>query len=61
MNEVSIEKRNIGEAWEKASDGKCFIVMPKRPDFDLIRAKTKQLNSPRTGMCGYERPAEPPY
>jgi type III restriction enzyme len=38
-NEDSQEKRRIGEVWEKASDGRCLFVMPKGPDFGLIRAK----------------------
>ena len=33
------EKREIGELWEKRSDGKCLFIMPRGPDFDAIRAK----------------------
>jgi hypothetical protein len=30
---------SVGEVWEKASAGGCLFVMPKGPDFGLIRAK----------------------
>lgn len=33
------EKREIGELWEKRSNGKCLFIMPRGPDFDAIRAK----------------------
>ena len=33
------EKREIGELWEKRSDGKCLFIMPKGTDFDAIRTK----------------------
>jgi type III restriction enzyme len=38
-NEDSSQKRTIGHVWEKASGGLCLFVMPKGPDFTLIRAK----------------------
>ncbi|MCK7508164.1 MAG: hypothetical protein MZV70_31665 [Desulfobacterales bacterium] len=28
----NVEKRQIGELWEKRSNGKCFFVMPKGKD-----------------------------
>ena len=36
------EKREIGELWEKRSEGKCLFIMPRGPDFDAIRAKLTQ-------------------
>ena len=33
------EKREIGELWEARSGGQCLFVMPKGPDFEVIRAK----------------------
>lgn len=36
------EKREIGELWEKRSEGKCLFIMPRGPDFDAIRAKLSQ-------------------
>ena len=36
------EKSEIGELWEKRSEGKCLFIMPKGPDFDAIRAKLSQ-------------------
>ncbi len=33
------EKREIGELWEERSEGKCLFIMPRGPDFDVIRAK----------------------
>lgn len=35
----NIEKRQIGELWEKRSNGKCFFIMPKGKDFEAIRQK----------------------
>lgn len=35
-NEDSIEKRIIGEVWEKRSDGKCLFVMPKGQSLGMI-------------------------
>ena len=34
----SKEKRELGELWEKRSNGKCLFVMPKGKDFALIRS-----------------------
>ena len=36
------EKREIGELWEKRSNGKCLFIMPRGPDFETIRAKLSQ-------------------
>ena len=33
------EKREIGELWEKRSEGKCLFIMPRGPDFEAIRSK----------------------
>ena len=44
----NIEKRQIGELWEKRSNGKCFFIMPKGKDFEAIRQKasaTTQKNA----------------
>jgi type III restriction enzyme len=35
------EKRDIGELWEKRSDGQCLFVMPKGPDWNAILAKLR--------------------
>jgi type III restriction enzyme len=35
----SKEKRAIGQVWEEKSDGNCFFVMPKGPDWNAILAK----------------------
>ena len=35
----NVEKRQIGELWEKRSNGKCFFIMPKGKDFEAIRQK----------------------
>jgi hypothetical protein len=35
----NVEKRQIGELWEKRSNGKCFFIMPKGKDFESIRQK----------------------
>ena len=35
----SEEKRDVGELWEKRSDGKCLFVMPKGRDFVAIKSK----------------------
>ncbi len=37
----SKEKREIGEIWERRSNGQCLFIMPKGKDFDAIRAKIK--------------------
>lgn len=38
-NEDSKEKRQLGELWEKRSNGRCLFVMPKGKDFAAIKAK----------------------
>ena len=38
-NPDSIEKRTIGELWEKRSAGKHLFSMPDGPDLEAIRAK----------------------
>jgi len=38
-NDDSVEKRMIGELWEKRSQGKCLFVMPKGKDLEAIRNK----------------------
>ena len=35
------EKRNIGELWEKRSNGKCLFLMPTNREFGGLKAKTK--------------------
>jgi type III restriction enzyme len=42
-NDDSIEKRIIGEVWEKRSGGKCLFMMPKGEDLDGIRNKIKRI------------------
>ena len=37
----NIEKRQIGELWERRSNGKCFFIMPKGKDFEAIRQKAQ--------------------
>jgi type III restriction enzyme len=38
----NVEKRQVGELWEKRSNGKCFFVMPKdREDLEVIRQKAQ--------------------
>ena len=41
-NDDSKEKRQLGEIWEKLSNGNCLFVMPKGKDLEAI--KTKLLN-----------------
>ena len=38
-NEDSEEKRQLGEIWEKLSNGRCLFVMPKGKDLEAIKAK----------------------
>ncbi|MHB1416011.1 MAG: DEAD/DEAH box helicase [Chloroflexota bacterium] len=38
-NDDSVEKRHLGELWEKRSSGTCLFVMPRGKDFMAIRAK----------------------
>jgi type III restriction enzyme len=35
----NVEKRQLGELWEKRSNGTCLFVMPEGKDFEAIRAK----------------------
>jgi type III restriction enzyme len=35
----NIEKRQLGELWERRSNGKCFFIMPRGKDFNAIRRK----------------------
>jgi type III restriction enzyme len=35
----NFEKRQLGELWEKRSNGKCFFIMPEGKDFEAIRRK----------------------
>lgn len=37
----NIEKRQLGELWEKRSGGKCLFIMPKGKDWEAIRKKSK--------------------
>lgn len=36
-NPDSIEKRALGEIWEKRSDGKCLFIMPTNKDYAAIK------------------------
>lgn len=38
-NDDSVEKRNLGDLWEKRSGGTCLFVMPRGKDWAAIRAK----------------------
>jgi type III restriction enzyme len=38
-DEDSQEKRELGELWEKRSNGSCLFVMPKGKNFEAIKAK----------------------
>lgn len=40
-NDDSEEKRAVGELWAERSNGKCFFVMPKGPDWAAIEAKVR--------------------
>jgi type III restriction enzyme len=35
------EKRNLGELWEKRSNGKCLFIMPRGKDWNAIRQKVR--------------------
>lgn len=37
----NIEKRQLGELWERRSNGKCLFVMPRGKDWNAIKAKVK--------------------
>ncbi|MFA6414051.1 MAG: DEAD/DEAH box helicase family protein [Syntrophales bacterium] len=36
------EKRQLGELWERRSNGRCFFIMPKGKDFADIRRKVEE-------------------
>ena len=38
----NLEKRQLGELWEKRSDGQCLFIMPKGKDWEAIRKKSKE-------------------
>ncbi|MEI7672126.1 MAG: DEAD/DEAH box helicase family protein, partial [Deltaproteobacteria bacterium] len=38
----NIEKRQLGELWERRSNGKCFFIMPRGKDFAAIRRKAAE-------------------
>ena len=38
-NDDSQEKRQLGELWERRSNGACFFVMPKGADLEAIGNK----------------------
>jgi type III restriction enzyme len=37
----NVEKRQLGELWEKRSNGQCLFIMPEGKDFGAIRAKVR--------------------
>ena len=37
----NVEKRQLGELWEKRSNGQCLFIMPEGRDFEAIRAKVR--------------------
>lgn len=37
----NVEKRQLGELWEKRSNGACLFIMPEGKDFEEIRAKAR--------------------
>jgi type III restriction enzyme len=37
----NVEKRQLGELWEKRSNGQCLFIMPEGKDFEAIRAKVR--------------------
>ncbi|MHB8057357.1 MAG: DEAD/DEAH box helicase [Desulfuromonadaceae bacterium] len=39
----NVEKRQLGELWEKRSNGDCLFIMPKGKDFDAIRCKAEEF------------------
>lgn len=41
-NPDSMEKRELGEVWEKRSNGKCLFVMPTQKKYDVIKRKIKE-------------------
>jgi type III restriction enzyme len=38
----NIEKRQLGELWERRSGGQCYFIMPKGKDFEAIRRKAAE-------------------
>ena len=38
----NIEKRQLGELWERRSNSKCFFIMPRGKDFEAIRSKAAE-------------------
>lgn len=38
----NIEKRQLGELWERRSSGRCFFIMPRGKDFEAIRRKASE-------------------
>ena len=38
----NIEKRQLGELWERRSGGKCFFIMPRGKDFEAVRRKASE-------------------
>lgn len=39
----NVEKRQLGELWEKRSNGQCLFIMPEGKDFEAIRAKVREV------------------
>jgi type III restriction enzyme len=37
----NVEKRQLGDLWEKRSDGQCLFIMPEGKDFEAIRSKVQ--------------------
>jgi type III restriction enzyme len=37
----NIEKRQLGELWQKRSNGKGLFIMPRGKDWEVIRSKIK--------------------
>ena len=37
----NLEKRQLGELWEKRSNGECLFIMPEGKDFDAIARKAR--------------------
>ncbi len=38
----NIEKRQIGELWEKRSNGRGLFIMPRGKDWNIIRQKATE-------------------
>jgi len=41
-NDDSVEKRQLGELWERRSKGKGLFIMPRGKDWDAIAAKVRK-------------------